>query len=432
MRRRLILVSLAVTSMVVVAFLVPLFILVADLARDSAMSNAERDAESLARVLSVLTVDSTVEEAIEAIGEDRISDVNGSVILADGTVVGVPVPEDEDLSLAESGSSFLAETDGGIAVYVPVLITDGSTTVVRVFVPDTEMRQGVGRSWLILTALGITLVVIAAWVADRLGRSMVEPVNQLAVTANRLGSGDLDARVQPSGPPEVEEVGVELNRLASQIGRLLQQERETVADLAHRLRTPLTAARLSVEGLPAGGQKRRLESDLDDLQRTTDFIISDARRPVRREQEQLADLNSVVRERVDFWSALASDEDRNVTATIPDGPAWVAVPTVDIRAVVDALIENVLSHTHDGTPFTVLVERGPHIVTLAVEDAGPGFRDSRVIERGESTGDSTGLGLDIVRRTIEDSGGSVFIGESIALGGAAVIVQLAASEPPRR
>jgi signal transduction histidine kinase len=416
--------------MVVVAFLVPLFILVSDLARDSALSDAERDAESLARVLSVLTVDSTVEDAIDTIGEDRISDVNGSVILADGTVVGVPVPEDEDLSLAESGSSFLAETDGGIAVYVPVLITDGSTTVVRVFVPDTEMRQGVWRSWLILTALGITLVVIAAWVADRLGRSMVEPVNQLAVTANRLGSGDLEARVVPSGPPEVEEVGIELNKLASQIGRLLQQERETVADLAHRLRTPLTAARLSVEGLPAGDQKSRLEADLDDLQRTTDFIISDARRPVRREEDQSSDLNAIVRDRITFWCALASDEDRQVTTTVPDGPAWVSVPTFDLRAVVDALIENVLSHTPDGTPFTIVVERGPQTVTLAVEDAGPGFRNSRAIQRGESTGDSSGLGLDIVRRTIEDSGGSVFIGGSIALGGAAVIIHLATSESP--
>jgi signal transduction histidine kinase len=418
--------------MVVVAFLVPLFILVSDLARDSALSQAERDAESLARVLSVLTVESTVDEAIQAIGEDRISDVDGSVILSDGTVVGIPIPDDEDLSLAESGSSFLAETDGGIAVYVPVLITDGSTTVVRVFVPDAEMRQGVRRSWLVLTALGITLVVIAAWVADRLGRSMVEPVNQLALTANRLGSGDLDARVQPSGPPEVEEVGIELNRLASQIGRLLQQERETVADLAHRLRTPLTAARLSVEGLPPGEQKRRLEADIDDLQRTTDFIISDARRPVRRGENQSADLSAIVRDRVNFWSALASDEDRQMTATIPDGPAWVSVPTVDLRTVVDALLENVLSHTPDGTPFTVVVERGPKIVTLSVEDAGPGFRDGRAIERGESTGDSTGLGLDIVRRTIEDSGGSLFVGESIALGGAAIIVQLATSDPPRK
>jgi signal transduction histidine kinase len=410
--------------MVVVAFLVPLFILVADLARDSALSQAERDAESLARVLSVLTVDNTVEEAIEAIGEDRISDVGGSVVLANGSVVGVPIPEDEDLSLASSGSSFLAETDGGIAVYVPVLITDGSTTVVRVFVPDSEMRQGVRRSWLVLATLGIILVVIAAWVADRLGRSMVQPVNQLALTANRLGSGDLDARVQPSGPPEIEEVGIELNRLASQIGRLLQQERETVADLAHRLRTPLTAARLSVEGLPAGEQKSRLEADLDDLQRTTDFIISDARRTVRREEDQSCDLNAIVRDRIGFWSVLASDQDRQVTATIPDDEAWVSVPTVDLRAVVDALIENVLSHSPDGTPFTVHVERLSQVVTLAVEDAGPGFSDGRAIERGESTGNSTGLGLDIVRRTVEDSGGSVFVGESNALGGAAIIVQL--------
>ena len=92
MRRRLILVSVAVTSMVVVAFLVPLFILVADLAHDSAVSQGERDAETLARILSVLTVSGSLEEAIETVGEDRIEDVGGSVILPDGSVIGTEIP----------------------------------------------------------------------------------------------------------------------------------------------------------------------------------------------------------------------------------------------------------------------------------------------------------------------------------------------------
>ena len=136
MRRRLILLSGAITAMVVLAFLVPLFILVGDLARDRATSAAERDAESLARVLSVLTVDVDIEAATTIIGEDRIESGNGSVIFPDGTVVGLDVPEDEDLSLALGGSSFIAPVDGGQAVYIPVVQPDGSAAVVRVFVSE--------------------------------------------------------------------------------------------------------------------------------------------------------------------------------------------------------------------------------------------------------------------------------------------------------
>jgi signal transduction histidine kinase len=410
--------------MVVIAFLVPLFILVSDLARDTAISDAERDAESLARVLSVLTVEGSLDKAVDVVGADRIEDVNGSLILPNGDVVGLAVPEDEDLSLAASGTSFVADVEGGVAVYVPVLTTGGSTAIIRVFVPDAVLEDGVLRSWLILAGLGLALIAIAAWVADRLGRSMVEPVNELAETANQLGDGDLSARVRPAGPPEIEEVGVELNRLADQIGRLLQQERETAADLAHRLRTPLTAARLSVEGLDAGSQRDRLNADLDDLQRTTDFIIREARRPVRREEEEWCDLAEVTTARIAFWSPLATDQDRHVEIDITDDRAPVTLPEGDTQALVDALIENVLSHTPDGTEFSIAVQLAGRHAVLAVEDAGPGFVDASAIERGSSHGDSTGLGLDIVRRTVEESGGSLGIGESRSLGGAGIIVRL--------
>jgi signal transduction histidine kinase len=424
MRRRLILVSTAVTGMVVLAFLVPLFVLVSDLARDTALSDAEREAESLARVLSVLTVSEDLPSAIDTVGEDRIAAINGSVILPSGSVVGLPVPDDEDTSLAAAGSSFVASVEGGAAVYVPILTTDGSTTVIRVFVPAADMTEGVTRSRIILSLLGLSLVAISAWVADRLGRSMVEPVEDLSHTANELGQGDLTARVEPAGPPEIADLGRSFNRLADQVGRLLQEERESAADLAHRLRTPLTAARLNVDGLPDGPQKDRIAADLDNLERTSDFIIKEARRPVRREEEAWSDLGLVTAERVAFWLPLVHDQDRDITVDITDVSCPVSIPVTDVEAMVDALIENAISHTPDGTRFAVVVTVTDHHVVLCVEDAGPGFVDASAIERGESGRNSSGLGLDIVRRTVEESGGTLAIGDSVELGGAGIVVRL--------
>jgi signal transduction histidine kinase len=64
------------------------------------------------------------------------------------------------------------------------------------------------------------------------------------------------------------------------------------------------------------------------------------------------------------------------------------------------------------------------MVVLSIEDAGSGFRDGSVVDRGASSGDSTGLGLDIVRRTVEGAGGSLAIGESLMHGGAGIVIQL--------
>jgi signal transduction histidine kinase len=410
--------------MVVIAFLVPLFILVADLARDRAISTAQRDAESLARVLSVLSVEEDIGAAIEILGEDRILEVGGSVVLPEGSILGADVSNDEDLTLALGGSSFIAPVDGGQAFYIPVFESDGSVAVIRVFIPDEELTAGVRQSWIILGLLGAMLVVIAAWVADMLGKSMVVPVKQLSVTARALGHGEMTARVVPAGPNEIEEVGLEINRLADRIGRLLQAERESAADLAHRLRTPLTAARLSVDGLAGGAQKERLIADLDELQRTTDFIIREARRPVRTDAEQSCDVAGIVAKRLTFWLPLINEQAREVDIRIDDSGAVVAMASGDAEAMVDALLENVLAHTPEGTPMAVCVDTGERVVEISVEDAGPGFIGTSVMGRGISSGDSTGLGLDIVRRAVEASDGSMTIGESSSLGGAIVVLKL--------
>ena len=81
------------------------------------------------------------------------------------------------------------------------------------------------------------------------------------------------------------------------------------------------------------------------------------------------------------------------------------VPPAELAAAVDALLGNVFAHTEDSVGFTVRVGSSNGAAQLVVEDDGPGF-DPDAMERGASSG-STGLGLDIVRRTAETAGGAV-------------------------
>ena len=76
----------------------------------------------------------------------------------------------------------------------PVRRSDG-TAVIEVFVPTEQLRAGVTRTWLVLAGLGLTLLVLALVVADRLARSLTRPVDR-ARRPRRSGcrSGDLSAR----------------------------------------------------------------------------------------------------------------------------------------------------------------------------------------------------------------------------------------------
>ncbi len=253
MRRRLILQAAAVTSMVTLAFVVPLAILIGDVAADRSMARAEREAENIARYMALTAPELPTETALNAFIPTASSPYDISIVGPDGSVVGSPIPASENLSSATTGSGSRTPVDGGRAIYIPVIGADGATSVIRVFVPDSELRIGVSRSWLTLGGLSITLVLIAVLIADWIGRTIVKPVAQLSETAARLGAGDLTARVEPDGPEEVKAVGHEFNRLAGQIDRLLLLEREAAADLSHRLRTPLTA---SATGCRGSGTRR--------------------------------------------------------------------------------------------------------------------------------------------------------------------------------
>jgi signal transduction histidine kinase len=426
-RRRLVGVVAAVTAMVALAFLIPLGLLVKDLAADRAITQAENSAESIARLLVVLGDDALAPTVGSTVGEEILLEQNLSIVAPDGMVVaGIPLAPGEDPARALAGTAYRASVDGGQAVYVPVVLQNGTIAVVRAFVSDATLTAGVARSWIILGALGVLLVLLAVGVADRLGRSMVEPVRDLSATAVALGKGNLDARSDPSGPPEIEEVGHALNHMAAQIQRLIEAERETAADIAHRLRTPLTALHLDIEAIDDGALRETLSTDLGEMERTVDFVIAEARRPVRRDRSGGCDLTLVVADRIEFWRPLGEEQDRRVTTTFDPAPAPVEIPAEDVAVLVDALIENVFAHTEDGTALSVSTVTDQKHAILTVEDAGPGWAGDgiEVTDRGTSTRGSTGLGLDIVRRAVESVGGTITTHRSASLGGAAVTVNV--------
>ncbi len=442
MRRQLAFVSLAVTALVVVAFIIPLALVVRNQAADRALSRAERDTQAIAASLAVApaTMGADISRDLAA---DVLRAFRGeeafSVVFPDGSTVGAGFDESPGLSEAQRGAAFSTEIDGGFEVLVPVLDTFDvptpgeierpvRTVVVRTEVSDEELQQGVTTAWAMLGALGVFLVVIAVIATDRLGRTIVRPVAKLSEAARSLGSGDLDTRVEPAGPPEVAEVGEAFNFLAHRLVGLLSAERESVADLSHRLRTPLTALRLQAETLQDKGEAAALTADIERMGRAVDRMIEEARRPAEAGGRATADLAAVVRHRATFWKVLADEQGRPTRVDTTGGPMWVGIGADELGAVIDTLIENVFSHTSPGTGYRISVGPSRGTVQLVIEDDGPGFPDRAVVKRGTSAAGSTGLGLDIARRAATRTGGELVV-TNRPEGGARVAVRFGVQTP---
>ena len=224
------------------------------------------------------------------------------------------------------------------------------------------------------------------------------------------------------GLHEIADVGVAFNFLAERLRLLLAEERESVADLSHRLRTPLTALRLQAETLNDKEASLVLLEDISRLESAVDRMIEQARKPSEERGPEQADLGAVVRHRATFWKVLADEQERPVDVHTSGGRLSVPMSGQDLGALVDTLMENIFSHTSPGVGYRIEARPGDDgQVVLVVEDSGAGFEHDSALERGESGGGSTGLGLDIVLRAAQRTGGGLKIGES-ALGGARVEV----------
>ncbi|MEV0562320.1 HAMP domain-containing sensor histidine kinase [Dactylosporangium sp. NPDC050588] len=432
MRNALMRLSFAITSMIALAFLVPLAYVTKEIAHDRALAEARYQADAMVaalastsgngsgaldRAVATVPAGQSGRLAVHLLGEPTVGTSHAAVAEVDRA--------------ATQGRSLTVDAPGGVA-YLQTVVLDGDrTAVVEVYVSDADLGRGVGAAWLALAGLAVVLIGGSILVADRLGAQIVRSTKRLADGARAFGDGDLHARVEPDGPPELRDAARSFNRMADQMVAFADAERELAADLSHRLRTPLTALRLDADAMPPGPIGERMRQAFDALDDEIEQIITTARRSAADRVPESTDLVEVVADRLAFWSVLAEDQQRPWRVVGGQEPVWVPVAESDLVSAVDCMLGNVFQHTPEGTGFEVHVSpRG-----LVVDDAGPGIADpARALRRGSSGAGSTGLGLDIVRRVAETAGGRLVVERSPLRGArvAVVLEPVALTAPPPR
>jgi len=183
-----------------------------------------------------------------------------------------------------------------------------------------------------------------------------------------------------------------------------QREREFASDVAHELRTPLSAlalqaraaqhdatperlAQLERESLRAG----RILHQLLDLARAQRKHASDDDEPVA--------LGELAAGLVATHAPAAHDSGHDISLQQPDEPVRVKAQPMLLELALRNLIENALRHTPPGTQVLVTVWRDADSVGVAVSDDGPGSAAERPAESG-----GLGLGLRLVQRIAEQLG----------------------------
>jgi signal transduction histidine kinase len=428
MRRRLSVLVSATMAFTLLAFAIPLAILIPRIAASRAVADANEDVQALSVLVAAAPDPASVSSSLHLVLRDR--KMKMTVFLPGHKPIGAPAARTLDVRFAELGHSFTVADAAGWQILIAVQGPSRGTAVVRTFVPNSKLTEGVTQAWLILAALGLLLLIVGIVVANLLVGTVTRPISELARVSHKLAAGGLEARADPAGPPEVRDLARGLNHLAGRIRELIHQERESVADLSHRLRTPLTALRLELEGVAeTADPDGRLSVQVQALEGAVTSLIEDAR---TRGSTGAAscDATEVTRQRAEFWAVLADDQGRAMRLDVAAGPLMVGAAEPELGACMDALLGNVFAHTPQGAGFTIgLRPRVGGGAVLSVHDEGPGFAQQDPVRRGASGGGSTGLGLDIARQTAESSGGTLSIGPG---PGGHVVVELGPPAGPEK
>ncbi|HVV21232.1 MAG TPA: HAMP domain-containing sensor histidine kinase [Pseudonocardiaceae bacterium] len=344
----------------------------------------------------------------------------------------------------QSGPALLPWRTAPLVVAEPVLL-DGELLGVAVTVSRTDrVRETVIGWWSALAAGAIIAMALAVLAALPVVRWVLRPVQRLDDATAHLGAAvvkgeEVDPIGASGGPPELRRLSSSFDQLAATVSDTLAAQRAFVADASHQLRNPLTALRLRLGNLSGHLAPEAVEhqtaaiAEADRLGRILDELLAMARAESGSVEPVEVDVDQVVKQRVAGWQAVAAH--RNVSLVLAGEPGGRAlVPPRGLEAILDALLENALKFTGDGTLVEVEVRRGDDRVSVSVRDRGPGLKPEELPRatdrfwrsREHQNVHGTGLGLAIVRRIVERASGAVEV-SAPAGGGLLVRVELPAA-----
>ncbi|MCY6381738.1 sensor histidine kinase [Hoeflea prorocentri] len=277
----------------------------------------------------------------------------------------------------------------------------------RILIADRQEEDDF-NPLLSLLALLVMVALCVGIAAFPLVRRLTRRLEKLQRGVERIGQGDLSARVDVRGRDEVAKLASSFNEAAEKIEKLVNAHRLLLANASHELRTPLSRIRLGLE-MSKGEQdpKRRaaLQRDIAELDSLIDEILLMSRLD--------AGANINLTQTVDLVALAAEECARYENCDLSGSAPEIRGDQRLLHRLLANLLEN--AHKHGAPPVSVEIGSHDNLVFLTVRDNGLGIAEDdrekvfqpfyRGADRQNVNG--YGLGLPLVRQIAVAHGGTV-------------------------
>jgi signal transduction histidine kinase len=256
----------------------------------------------------------------------------------------------------------------------------------------------------------ISVTLLGLWAA----RALTAPLSSFAKAAESFSLSGAAAPLPERGPEEIRSVAKAFNRMRERITALIDDRTKMLAAISHDLRTPITRMRLRSEFIEDDVHRSRMLHDLDQMRSMLESVLSFLRNDRKLESMTLVDIATTLQ--------LVTDQFADMGHKVAyDGPehAMATVRPDDLHRSITNLVENAVRF---GTEAAIRLRMSSDIVTIDIEDDGPGISDARkdvMLEpfvRGDDARNMDeaagfGLGLSIAHAVVLAHGGELSLND---------------------
>lgn len=277
---------------------------------------------------------------------------------------------------------------------------------------------------------GALLVMIAFALA--ISRLMAKPVQRLTEAARAVAQGEFSVQLPPSSADEIRELTSSFNEMVRRLKALDEFKDQFIASVSHDLRNPMTAIRMYAENLLnddddretlTEGQKKKLLTIRENAGRLNVFvsnILDAAKLKAGRIEYDIrpVDARWVSADVLELYRVMAHDSGIALKAELPDGLPAIRADPVKLEQAISNVLANAIRFTESGGRVTLAAKPFGDGVEIAVSDTGRGiktadlerlFQPFQQVHGAKGGGGGTGLGLFIVKQSIEGMGGRVVL-----------------------
>jgi len=293
---------------------------------------------------------------------------------------------------------------------------DGSATF---FGPLSQL----GQTLALVGLLALALVLLATLLASR---RITRPLDRLAQAARAIGQGELEGEIRVETGDEIGTLAATLNDMRKAILSRDRRMQMMLSGIAHEVRNPLGGMTLfvgllreEVEDEATRSHVTRIEKELDYLARVVNDFLDFARKkpPEVSKVDPRAELEQVR----SLCQAAADHREVSLSVEVAPEVTEVAWDQERMRRAVLNLVHNAIQASDAGGRVALdLVPGSANELVLIVTDQGCGIPEDKreqVFEPFFTTRQKgTGLGLALVRKTVEDHGGTISIEDAQSAG----------------